>query len=139
MEKEESNRVCSITNLTTVPPENLLKEILNIDELSEYLRIKKSSLYSKVERKEIPYYKIGHLVRFKKSDIDLWMEKSKVEPLRVKEEVRSLVHSKDARTADIDEIVKRAIADSQGMEYTPKHKGDRTRIRGLRKEVEDAI
>ena len=116
-----------------------MKEILNIDELSEYLGIKKSSLYSKVERKEIPYYKIGHLVRFKKSDIDLWMEKFRSEPLRVKEKAKSKVHSEDARATDIDEIVKRAIADSQGMKYTPNHKGDRTRIRGLRKEVEDAI
>lgn len=116
-----------------------MKEILNIDELSEYLRIKKSSLYSKVERKEIPFYKIGHLVRFKKTEIDLWMEKFKSEPLRVKRKVKSLAHSADARVADIDEIVKRAIADSQEMKYTPKHKGDRTRIRGLRKEVEDAI
>jgi excisionase family DNA binding protein len=122
-----------------LPLENLLKEILNIDELSEYLRIKKSSLYSKVERKEIPYYKLGHLVRFKKSDIDLWMEKSRVEPSRVKEKGKGIAHSADARVADIDEIVKRAIADSQGMKYIPKHKGDRTRIRGLGKEVEDAI
>ncbi len=118
-----------------------MKEILNIDELSEYLGIKKSSLYSKVERNEIPHYKIGRLVRFKKSDIDLWMEKLKSEsiPLRVKEKTKSKAHSEDARAADIDEIVKRAVADFQQMKYTPKHKGDRTRIRGLRKEVEDAI
>ncbi|MGD0916054.1 MAG: helix-turn-helix domain-containing protein [Thermodesulfobacteriota bacterium] len=116
-----------------------MKEILNIDELSEYLGIKTSSLYSKVERKEIPFYKIGHLVRFKKSDIDLWIEKFKSEPLRAKDKTKSIRHSEDARVAEINEIVKRAIADSQGMKYTPNHKGDRTRIRGLRKEVEDAI
>jgi excisionase family DNA binding protein len=118
-----------------------LKEILNIDEVSEYLRIKKSSLYSKVERKEIPYYRIGRLVRFKKSDIDLWIEKLKSESIsfRVKEKTKSRVQREDARAADIDEIVKRSIADSQEMKYTPRHKGDRTRIRGLGKEVEDAI
>ena len=116
-----------------------MKEIMNINELSEYLGIKKSTLYSKVERKEILFYKIGHLVRFKKSDIDLWLEKTKVEPLRIKERAKGIVDSADARAADIDEIVKRAVADSQGMKYTPKYKGDRTRIRGLRKEVEDAI
>ena len=117
------------------------KIFLSINELVQYLDMKKSSLYSKVERKEIPYYKIGRLVRFKKSDIDLWIEKFKSEtiPLRVKEKARSKTHSEDARAADIDEIVKRAIADSQEMKYTPNHKGDRTRIRGLRKEVEDAI
>jgi excisionase family DNA binding protein len=57
------------------------REFLTIDEVSEYLGIKKSSLYVKVERKEIPYYKIGHLLRFKKSDIDSWMEKLKSEPV----------------------------------------------------------
>ena len=114
-----------------------MKEIMNIDELSEYLGIKKSTLYSKVERKEILFYKIGHLVRFKKSDIDLWLEKTKVEPLRIKERAKGIVDSADARAADIDEIVKRAVADSQGMKYTPKYKGDRTRIRALGKEVKD--
>ena len=116
-----------------------MKEILNIDELSLYLGIKKSTLYSKVERREIPFYKIGHLIRFKKTEIDLWMEKFKSEPFRAKEKAKSMTHSADARAADIDEIVNRVIADSGGMEYTPKHKGDRTRIRGLRKEVEDAL
>ena len=114
-----------------------MKEILNIDELSDYLGIKKSSLYSKVERKEIPFYKIGHLVRFKKSDIDLWMEKLRSEsaPPEIKEKPKMPSH--DGRDADVDQIVRRAIADSQEMKYTPKHKGDRTRIRGLGKEVSD--
>ena len=117
-----------------------MKEFLTIDEVSEYLGIKKSSLYSKVERKEIPYYKVGRLVRFKKSDIDPWMKKLKLEsiPFKVKERRRK-TQSEDARVADIDQIVKRAIADSLEMKYTPKHKGDRTRIRALRKEVEDAL
>ena len=117
------------------------KGFLNIKEVSEYLGIKKSSLYSKVERKEIPYYKIGHLVRFRRSDIDLWMENLKSESIlqRIKERGRREMLIKDGRVADIDEIVKRAVADSQEMKYTPKHKGDRTRIRGLGKEVEDAI
>jgi len=116
-----------------------LKELLNIDELSYYLGIKKSTLYSKVEKKEIPFYKIGHLIRFKKTEIDFWMEKFKSEPFRAKEKAKKIAHSADARAADIDEIVNRVIADSEGMKYTPNHKGDRTRIRGLRKEVEDAI
>jgi len=67
----------------------------------------------------------------------LGLEKSKVEPFRVKEKAKSKARNEDARTADIDQIVKRAIADSQEMKYTPNHKGDRIRIRGLRKEVSD--
>ncbi len=68
-----------------------MKEFLTIDELSEYLGIKKSSLYAKVERKEIPYYKVGRLVRFKKSDIDPWMEKFKSEPLDLRAKVRRIL------------------------------------------------
>ena len=61
-----------------------MKEILNIDELSEYLSIKKSSLYSKVEMKEIPFYRIGRLLRFKKAEIDHWLEKSRVAPSHIR-------------------------------------------------------
>ena len=50
--------------------QNPVKELLTIDELSEYLGVKKSTLYSKVEGREIPFYKIGHLVRFRKAEID---------------------------------------------------------------------
>ena len=35
------------------------KVFLNIDELSQYLGIKKSNLYAKVERQEIPFYRVG--------------------------------------------------------------------------------
>ena len=37
------------------------KKFLNIDELSQYLGIKKSNLYSRVERKEIPFYRWGRM------------------------------------------------------------------------------
>jgi len=114
-----------------------LKEFLTIQEVSEYLGIKKSTLYSKVEKGEIPHYKIGHLVRFRQEEIDAWMERYKSEPLGVKEKAKHTNHSTDGITADIDGIVKRAVASSKVIDYTPRHKGDRTRIRGLGKEVED--
>ncbi len=114
-----------------------MKEMLNIDELSGYLGIKKSSLYSKVERKEIPFYKIGHLVRFRRSDIDLWMEKLRSESIPTEIKAKREMLNRDGRDEEVDQIVKRAIAHSREMKYTPKHKGDRTRIRGLGKEVSD--
>jgi excisionase family DNA binding protein len=113
-----------------------LKEILNVDELSEYLGIKKSSLYSKVERKEIPHYKIGHLVRFKRSDIDLWMEKSKVETLDLQERAKKNLRRAGNYTTDIDTLVKETVAEVRGNEYTSSH-GKPDRIRGLREEVSD--
>jgi excisionase family DNA binding protein len=48
--------------------------LLNIKQISEYLNIKQKTIYKKVEKGEIPYYKIGSLVRFKKEEIDHWLE-----------------------------------------------------------------
>ncbi|MEW6003661.1 MAG: helix-turn-helix domain-containing protein [Nitrospirota bacterium] len=49
------------------------KGYLNIEELSEYLGIKKSSLYAKVAKRQVPFYKIDRLIRFKKTEIDRWV------------------------------------------------------------------
>jgi excisionase family DNA binding protein len=55
-------------------------EYLTIDDLSAYLGIKPKTIYARV--KEIPHYKVGRLIRFKREDVDAWMEKHRV----VKEE-----------------------------------------------------
>jgi excisionase family DNA binding protein len=112
-----------------------LKEFLTIDEVSEYLGIKKSSLYTKVERREIPYYKVGRLVRFKKSDIDPWMEKFKSEPLDLDAKARGILKGMGKQRTDIDALVNRSIAEAKGINYT-RSQGKSDRIRGLRKEVD---
>ena len=41
-----------------------------VDELVQYLKVKKSWIYSKVHSNEIPHHKVGNHLRFKKSEID---------------------------------------------------------------------
>ncbi|MEI9475071.1 MAG: helix-turn-helix domain-containing protein [Deltaproteobacteria bacterium] len=114
-----------------------LREFLTIDEVSECLGIKKSSLYGKVERKQIPFYKIGHLLRFKKSDIDSWAEKLKSEPVDLKKETKKRVPGSSRAMAEIKSMVGKAIAEVKGMPYNPNQgKPDRT-FRGLGKEVKN--
>jgi excisionase family DNA binding protein len=43
---------------------------LTVDELADYLKVKKSWIYQKVHSKDIKYHKIGNKLRFKKSEID---------------------------------------------------------------------
>lgn len=50
------------------------KDILTIEELSEYLRISKSTLYKLVREGKIPSQKVGRHWRFSKVAIDKWME-----------------------------------------------------------------
>ena len=114
-----------------------LREFLTIDEVSECLGIKKSSLYGKVERKQIPYYKIGHLLRFKRSEIDSWVEKLKSEPVDPKKEAKKRVRGNSRARAGINAIVKKSIAEVKGLTYNPDQgKPDRT-FRGLGKEVKN--
>ena len=50
------------------------KEVLNIDELSAYLNISKSTLYKLVRERKIPSQKVGRHWRFHKGAIDTWLK-----------------------------------------------------------------
>jgi len=111
------------------------KGFLNIKEVSDYLGIKQSSLYSRVEKKEIPHYKIGRLIRFKKSEIDPWMEKFKSEPLDLHPKARRILKHIRKNSIDIGAIINKNIAEGKGLNYT-SNPGKSDRIKGLRKEAE---
>ncbi len=48
--------------------------VLTIEELSEYLKIPKSTLYKLVREGSVPCQKIGKHWRFHKDAIDLWLK-----------------------------------------------------------------
>jgi len=55
--------------------------LLGIDELAQFLGVSKGTLYVWVCHKEIPYLKVGRLVKFDSSEIDRWLNKRKVKEL----------------------------------------------------------
>jgi excisionase family DNA binding protein len=61
--------------------EELKKKWLTVEELAEYLSIKKSTVYDWTHRKAIPHYKRGHVVRFLREDVDSWLEQYRVMPI----------------------------------------------------------
>jgi len=52
------------------------RNILTIAELSDYLKIPKSTLYKLVREGKIPSQKIGRHWRFRKEAIDQWLSQS---------------------------------------------------------------
>lgn len=50
------------------------KKLLTITEASELLTVKVSRLRTAVFRKEIPFIKIGRLVRFRENDLMEWVD-----------------------------------------------------------------
>jgi len=114
-----------------------VSSFLNVKGVSEYLALKKSAVYFLVETKQIPHYRVGRQVRFKKSDIDAWMEEHKEPAVDVKVETRKAIGSLQKRSDPrIERTVKKIIEEVKGRGYTGGN-GKPDRIRGLRKEVED--
>ena len=58
-----------------------LNEVMTIQELSDYLKISKSTLYKLVREGKIPGQKIGKHLRFHRKTIEEWL---KQEPLEEK-------------------------------------------------------
>jgi excisionase family DNA binding protein len=63
------------------PGANEKDTILDVKGLAAYLRVKESWVYQQVHSRSIPYFKVGKYPRFKKREIDKWMESKAVRPI----------------------------------------------------------
>lgn len=52
-------------------------DILTLQELSEYLKIAEKTLYGYVQKGRIPGIKIGSAWRFRRADIEQWLEQQR--------------------------------------------------------------
>ena len=111
-------------------------DYLTIDQLSQYLNVKKSTLYFQVESGELPHYRIGRLIRFKQGDVDAWMEKHRREGIEIDKKAKEILKIATRPNMDIDSIVKKSIEEVKNRRYNVPH-GKPDRIKGLRKEVEN--
>ena len=55
------------------------KRLLNVEELSEYIGLSTSTIYSWVSQRRIPFVKCGRLTKFDLQRIDEWIKESSVE------------------------------------------------------------
>lgn len=56
--------------------------LFSVKQLSEYLGVKPSWIYEKTHFKEIPFIKCGRFPKFRKKEVDKWLEDRKFKPLR---------------------------------------------------------
>ncbi len=56
--------------------------VFTIDELADYLKIPKSTLYKLAKEGKLPGQKIGRHWRFSREAVDQWLEQSHVSPVR---------------------------------------------------------
>ena len=107
---------------------------LNATEASHYLDIKTSTLYSMVEHKEIPHYRVGRLIKFTKADLDAFMQQRRVDRVDIEKEARNILNLTHNPSIDVDALVRKTVAESRGNRYTASH-GKPDRVKGLGEEV----
>ncbi|PWA11097.1 hypothetical protein DCC39_10385 [Pueribacillus theae] len=52
--------------------------MLNIEQLADKLQVSTRTIYSWVEKRIIPHYKIGQGIRFDRQEIEEWIKSKKV-------------------------------------------------------------
>jgi excisionase family DNA binding protein len=105
----------------------------DIDDLSNYLKVKIKTLYAMIH--DIPHYRIGKLIRFRKQEIDFWMENKRVKALdRINKSTNIRHKQSDKGNTNIDKLIRKTIDQSKNQVYNPEH-GKSDRIEGPRKEI----
>ncbi len=90
-------------------------EFVTIKELSKFLKVKESTLYSWVHNGLIPFHKLNGLVRFDMEEIENWVKASRKEPQRQE------LYVVKKQPQNIDSIVKQAIDSVTAKEYNPSN------------------
>ena len=54
---------------------------MDVAGVAEYLGFSPSTIYEKVQTKDIPHVRIGNSLRFPKTVIDRWLEENTIQPM----------------------------------------------------------
>lgn len=64
----------SLTPLLKQDSKSNDNELMTVGEVANYLKVKTSWVYEKVHIRKIPFHKAGKFPRFRKRDIDIWLD-----------------------------------------------------------------
>jgi len=91
----------------------------DILDLSHYLKVKVKTLYAMIF--DIPHYRIGKLIRFKKAEIDSWLESKRAKVQDVKAQQREKRKTSESENNHIDRIIRKTIDQSKEEGYNSNH------------------
>lgn len=50
---------------------------LSVDEIAEYLGVRRETIYNWIEKRAMPAHKVGRCWKFKQQEVDAWVESGK--------------------------------------------------------------
>lgn len=101
---------------------------MDIQDLSDYLKVKTKTLYAMISA--IPHYRVGKLIRFKKQEIDSWMDTKKAKAQEVKTPEKARRKPSELGNKHIDRLIRNTIDQTREEGYNPDH-GKSDHIKGL--------
>lgn len=60
---------------------------LSVEEISQYLGIKRDTIYKWLESKRMPAHKVGRLWKFQKKEIDTWIRSGEANQTKMEETI----------------------------------------------------
>lgn len=57
------------------------KQIWTVKDVAEYLELAQITIYKYVSSRKIPFYKVGSNVRFRRDQIDIWLENKRIDEI----------------------------------------------------------
>jgi excisionase family DNA binding protein len=111
------------------------KSLWSVDDVCQYLNIKKSTVYALAQSGSIPFYRLGRLIRFKPDDVQAWIEGRRSDNVDEDKTAKRMLKTIE-KPMDVDSFVKKSIAEVKRNRYTSSHRETRP-IKDLRKEVSD--
>jgi len=64
-----------------MPQQNTASDWLSARECAEYLRLSLRALYARCAMRSLPFYRLGGSLRFKRSELDKFIERQRVVPI----------------------------------------------------------
>lgn len=109
--------------------QNIDSDFWTIKDLSKYLKVKIKTLYSMLSN--IPHYRIGKLIRFKKTEIDEWLKNKKEDFQDIKKIIIKKRGLNKPAINNIDTLIRKTIDGVKQEEYNYTHgKSDRIEAQG---------
>ena len=68
-----------------------MMKMMTVKELAKYINVKEKTIYNFAEKGLIPHYRLNRLIRFRKNEIDQWIDSKRVKSS--KEPVSKIIRS----------------------------------------------
>lgn len=59
---------------------NDFEPLMTVEEVADYIKFEPSTIRQWVKARSIPHLKVGRSTRFRRQDIDAWVDRAKVMP-----------------------------------------------------------